>query len=57
MKKLAFLFVFVALVACNTQEVETEGLKEEVESIEVTDSTLILTVEPTDPEPTEPVAE
>jgi len=71
MKKLVFLFVLGAMVACNTQEAESgvtdadaptlnEGV--EVESIEVTDSTLILKIEATEPDaeesaPEEPVAE
>ena len=47
MKNLAFLFVFAAIVACNTQVVEeavpTEELVEvEVNEVEVTDSTVTL---------------
>jgi|3_EtaG_2_1085321.scaffolds.fasta_scaffold00794_8 hypothetical protein len=73
MKKLVFLFVLGAMVACNTQEADAgvtdadaptlnEGVEVEVESIEVTDSTLILKIEATEPDaeesaPEEPVAE
>jgi len=72
MKKLTFLFVLGAImVACNTQEAEVEEMdaqalnevdEAEVESIEVTDSTLILKIEATEPKaeesaPEEPVAE
>ena len=47
MKKLAFLFVFAAIVACNTQVVEevveTEAPAEvQVNEVEVEDSTLTL---------------
>lgn len=47
MKNLAFLFVFAAIVACNTQEleevVETETTVEvQVDEVEVTDSTVTL---------------
>jgi len=53
MKNLALLFVFAAIVACNTQEVEevveTEAPVEvQVEEVEVTDSTVTLILD-TDP--------
>ena len=68
MKKLVFLFVLGAMVACNTQEAEVteagtdaptcnDGEEVDVESIEVTDSTLILNVELKEPEAEVPASE
>ena len=63
MKNLAFLFVFAAIVACNTQQSEecvdtTHAPEPEVTEVEaVTDSTLILNEETVEVKEEDPVTE